>query len=192
MKIPWQILISFVILLLWIFVRTKNKEHFGSAKDCCGIPGEVNMCIPPGQIVSEVPISRDCLLESYRLSCKKSKPVDDRTNNNVYDYKPFHDIEWSYNKPGGPENSNLVVPGRYPIRKTRCDDLPVHKCLTTPGCGWLVNKGGDLGRCLPGTPIGPLNPLHIPDAEDAKRKNITLDNWKYAHPNPFIKQFFPS
>jgi hypothetical protein len=157
-------------------------EHFGSAADCGGIPGDVNMCTPPGQLTSEVPLSKRCLLSNYVNQCKHAKkvPVPRDTEGSVYNFAPYNRIE----------SLNLTVPGYYPQRESRCDNLAVRECLAEPRCGWLTNRGGLYGRCVRGTPIGPANPRHIPDPEDAIRGNITLDNWKYAHPNPFIKQFF--
>lgn len=144
-------------------------------------PIETFLSSPPGQVVSEVPLSDSCLLDMYLSSCcgKEKKSINKRKN------KGKHTI-------------NLTVPGFYPRQDSRCYHLSIRDCLATPGCGWLA-ESGDMGlsttdsfhhhgQCYPGTPIGPIYPRLQPIAEDSQRKNIQLDRWKYAHPNPFVGQ----
>ena len=66
---------------------------------------------------------------------------------------------------------------------SRCTNLSFNKCLQTSECGWLIDGNS---RCLPGTPIGPLNPKLQPDAEYSPKGNIQYSRWTYAQPNPFI------
>jgi hypothetical protein len=68
---------------------------------------------------------------------------------------------------------------------SKCTNLDFYKCLQTSHCGWLID-GMNLSKCLPGTPIGPLNPKLQPDAESSKYGNIQNDRWVYSHQNPFI------
>jgi hypothetical protein len=137
-----------------IIKNIQIKENFNS---CNGYLGGPDMKIPYGQTVSEVPLTKQCLLAKYAHSCQnKLKPL-------AISKKPIH----------------LKVEGTYPITKTRCDNLNIHQCLNTPTCGWLVDRTGKNGRCLAGTPIGPNNPKDIPDSEDSIRRNMT-DMWKYS------------
>ena len=68
---------------------------------------------------------------------------------------------------------------------SRCANLNFNNCIQTSQCGWLLN-GSDYSRCLPGTPVGPLNPKLQPDAENNTTGNIQNNSWIYSHRNPFI------
>lgn len=126
---------------------------------------KIDMSVPSGQTVSTEPLSKKCLLSKYTRSCDQK----------------IRDIR-------KPKFKNLKIKDFYPVRESRCDYLDIRDCLVTPTCGWLTNRGGELGRCVRGTPIGPLNPRDIPDPEDSLRNNISLDMWKYSHPNPWVPQ----
>ena len=69
--------------------------------------------------------------------------------------------------------------------QSKCTSLNFNNCLQTSGCGWLIN-GNNYSQCLPGTPVGPINPKLQPDAEESQRRNVQHDRWIYSHPNPFI------
>lgn len=193
-------LLLFILLILNFLYNNAVFKEIRKETFSTYIPGDIDMSVPPGQTISRVPLSKDCLLSKYAHSCLHAKKIPRQlhSHDSVYNYTPFDQIKNSYNEPSSltvrgyrPEYANLTLPGSYPVRETRCDHLSMRECLNTPRCGWLTNRGGHFGRCLPGTPVGSLNPRHIPDAEDSIRKNITLDNWKYSY-SPFVPQFFPS
>jgi hypothetical protein len=107
-------------------------------------------------IVSEVPLSRDCLLNLHH----------------VYRKQPAY-YHLAIDKPNGDDENKDV-----------CQEIKSRRqCVKTPGCGWLT----DLKRCFYGTPIGPSNPLFVPDAENTDKKNITLQGWEFSTPFPFSK-----
>jgi hypothetical protein len=138
--------VCFFTLFLFVCFYNKNlKELFQS------------------QIISEIPLTKNCLLSKYYS-------IQNTPKKNI-------------------KEINLHVPGYYPRETSRCDNLSVNKCLLTHGCGWLSEPGNkDLsfyGRCYPGTPIGPLNPKLYPNVEDSEKRNL-IDQWKYANPNPFV------
>jgi len=185
--------------------RAQVKEGFVTACPHQGrspesqCQGDIDMSVPYGQTVSAVPLSKNCLLSMYVESCQHAKKLQPRVpEGSVYNYKPFdreaianpqiYDLKSSATDRRLNRRADLKLPGFYPQRKSRCDRLNMRDCLATPSCGWLVNRGGELGRCVRGTPIGPANPRDIPDPEDAIRGNITLDMWKYSHPNPWAHQ----
>ena len=142
-----DILLVILILLLALIVSITCVERYYN------LPGEVDISVPMGQIASEKPLSKKCLLSRYQEQCKNlpKKHVIRGHKGSIYDYKPYDHIKIS-----------------------RCKDLNYTECLTTPRCGWLKNQ------CVAGTPIGPLNPLHVPYAENNPRRNM-IDTWKYIH-----------
>lgn len=151
-----KLILIFLIFIPLFFLQ--QKDHF--------IPGDVNMAIPQGQLVSPIPLSRNCLLALYE--------------NNYEKYKEK------------PKNTIHLPVQNYKDNASRCDNLAVRECLATPTCGWLSERNGKNGRCLRGTPIGPLNPKHLQHAEDTHRANVTLDVWKYSHVNPWATNKLPN
>jgi hypothetical protein len=39
-----------------------------------------------------------------------------------------------------------------------CQNLKKTECINKKWCGWLGDRTNRLGKCYPGTPVGPLNP----------------------------------
>ena len=67
--------------------------------------------------------------------------------------------------------------------RNRCENLPLNECIRTPKCGWLSDSAKKGGRCYEGTPIGPINPMDVPDAENSVRRNLQMDRWRYYQPH---------
>ena len=69
-----------------------------------------------------------------------------------------------------------------------CTGLNFDNCMKVSNCGWLTDDP-NYSRCLPGTPVGPLNPKLQPDAEQSMKGNIQYDMWIYSNPDPFNNNY---
>jgi hypothetical protein len=163
------------------------KENFNlmNASPLCG--DQIDMSYPAGQTVSVNPLSKECLLNKYITICSDHKRQKAKEQGkpyppieNVYDYLPFLQEERVQELQAAQYDRNA-----HKEWKNQCSNLNFHSCIVEPRCGWLSDRGGHNGRCLPGTPIGPLNPRDQPTPEEGTHRNTQMDQWVYSHPNPW-------
>lgn len=182
-----SLIICMSLITIWMLTSTFSQvwTHDRACKSMhenLTMPGDVDMSVPEGQVSSWEPMSRSCLLNRYVAQCNKpgARRFPAQFVNSGQSGDPVYQRDSKFD--------NLVVPGRYPVRRSRCNNLSYFQCLETPTCGWLLDRSSKTmrGRCVSGTPVGPLNPVHAPDAEDAVRNNISLHDWQFSNPNPFI------
>ena len=85
-----------------------------------------------------------------------------------------------------PEKEKFTASDRY--FNSNCVGLNFDNCMKISNCGWLKNDL-NYSRCLPGTPVGPLNPKFQPDAEQSIKGNIQSDMWIYSNTNSFNNNY---
>lgn len=68
----------------------------------------------------------------------------------------------------------------YYTYNNHCMKLNYKECLNKPRCGWLRDRPPSKGRCVIGTPKGPLNPRLLSETEEGYYKNRELDFWTYS------------
>lgn len=71
----------------------------------------------------------------------------------------------------------------YYTYNNHCQNLNYKECLDKPKCGWLKDRMPAKGRCVVGSPEGPLDPRLLPEAEEGYYKNRQIDFWTYSRAN---------